>query len=130
MDGFGKVACLAAKMSREGTNPRDAWERSAKEIFPKRSMRIKNCPRCAFLGIAEDGLIVGVSSGNYTSSQDSKRYAIAGVDLLRKEPDLCDNVNEMWRRVMYNEQDRDKTHNEQMNVVAALWKYGYIKHSA
>ena len=31
---------------------------------------------------------------------------------------------------MCNEQDKDKKHNEQMDVVAALWKNGYIKHNA
>ena len=73
---------------------------------------------------------MGISSGNYTNSRDNKRYAIAGVDLLRNEPDLCGNVKEMWRRIMCNEQDKDKKHNEQMDVVAALWKNGDIKHTA
>ena len=133
MSQYGKVACLAAKRARNSKKrawnskkPRQAWEKSAKEVFPdKPASQDKDCPRSAFLGLAEDGLIVGIPSGNYTKSQDSKRYAIAGVDLLRKEPALCDCPRKMWYRIM----GKNKKHNNQMEVVAALWKNGDIKDS-
>ena len=128
---YGEVARLAAKKAREGMAPLQAWKKSAEKIFHDRPpSRNKDCPRCAFLGLAKDGLIVKVDPGNYTKSEDNKRYAIAGVALLRKEPNLCDDVNEMWRRIMCNEPDKDKKHNNQMDVVAALWKNYDIKHSA
>lgn len=130
MSKFGKVAILAAKRAQNGMVPQQAWEQSTEEVFPDRpASRDKGCPRYAFLGLAEEGLIVGIRPGDYTNSQDNKRYAVAGVRLLKNEPHLCTNVNKMWRRVMRNEQDKNKQHNEQMDVVAGLWKNGYIRHS-
>ena len=125
MSQYGEAACLAAEKARNGMEPEQAWEKSVKEV----ASQDKDCPRCAFLGLAEDGLIVGIPSGSYTRSRDNKRYAIEGVKLLRKEPDLCDNRSEMWRRIMRNEPDKNKTPNNQMEVVAALWKNGDIKDS-
>ena len=129
MSQYGKVACLAAKRARNVMEPEQAWKESAKEVFPdKPPSRNKVCPRCAFLGLAEDGLIVGIPSGSYTNSRDNKRYAVEGIKLLRKEPNLCDCPSKMWDRIM-GIMGKNKTHNNQMEVVAALWKNGDIKDS-
>lgn len=128
MSKYGEVACLAAKQARAGIAPAQAWRLAAEKVFPdSKSSRDKNCPRCAFLGLAEEGMVVGVSRGEYTSSQDNKRYAIDGVRLLVAKPQLSDDPNEMWRRVMAG---RKKQHNEQMVVVAALWNDNAIRSGA
>lgn len=128
MSKYGDVARLAAKKSRTGLDPVEAWKLSAAQVFPnKKSSRNKNCPRCAFLGLAEEGMVVGIPRGRYTRSQDNKRYAVEGLRLLLLDPTLCDHPDEMWRRVMSGE---SKQHNEQMQVVAALWKSGDIKSAA
>lgn len=125
MTRFGEVACLTAKKGQGGMDPKDAWEESAKEVFPdQESNRKKSCPRDAFLGLATEGLVAGTPPGDYTNSQRSREYALAGVKLLRDEPSLCTNPSEMWRRIDCN---KPGTHNQQMHVVAALWKSGYIK---
>lgn len=130
MSKYGELACLAAKGARDGTAPRQAWEEAAKAVFPDQSKREscdKGCPRDAFLGLAQDGLVVGVPAGKYTKSRLNKRYATKGVDLLRQNPHLADWPSELWRRVMHTEGDEGKNHNNQMDVVIGLWSNGDIK---
>ena len=127
MSQYGEVACLAAEMVQEGkeADPPRAWEKAAEKVISSSESRKKGCPRYAFLGLAEEGLIIGICPGNYTNSQDNKKYALAGVNLLREKPDLCNNPCEMWNRVM---RGTNKAHNGQMDVVAALWQNDYVRH--
>lgn len=119
MSKYGKVAVMAAEMARNGLNPIEAWRVSAKVVFPTQPpSRDKGCPKYAFLGLAEEGLVQGVSKGQYTKSMLNKLYAVEGVNLLRAEPELAGNPEGMWERIMSG---RYKQHNEQMSVVTALW---------
>ena len=132
MSKYGKIACWAAKNARKGVAPRKAWDGSAKKYYPESSQkesRKKGCPRHAFLGLAEEGLIAGIPHGEYTDSIENKEYAIAGVCLLMSEQDLCNNKSKLWRRVLCHVRadDRSKQHNNQMDVVVALWKNGDIR---
>ena len=70
-------------------------------------------------------MIAGISGGNYTKSQDNKKYALLGVELLRHEPRLRDRPAELWGRVM-RILGVEKAHNNQMEVVTALWKNGHV----
>lgn len=119
MSKYGDVARKAVTKARKGINPLDAWKQSATELFPtQKASRNKGCPRCAFLGLAEDGLLQGVPSGNYTHSRDNKRYAVGALELLRQKPELAGNIPEIWRRVSGG----NKKHNGQIDVVVALWR--------
>ena len=125
MSKYGETACLAAEKAQKGMAPPQAWKESAKKFFPDSpTSQDKPCPRCAFLGLASAGFIVGVPSGEYTTSQCSREHAIAGVNLLRDEPSLCTNPIEIWRRI---DCDKPDTYNQQMHVVASLWKGGHIR---
>ena len=122
MSNYGELAKLAASYARQGTRPADAWGKSAREIFPtQKASREKPCPKCAFLGLAEEGLVQGVPPGNYTKSRDNKRYALMAVKALRTDPDLVNDAKRLWEIVMAGE---EKQHNEQMCVVLALWQNG------
>lgn len=127
MSKYGKVARLAAGYARKGGRPAQAWRKAAAYVFPQqRASREKSCPRCAFLGLAQDGLIVGVPAGQYTRSKDNKRYATKAVRLLENKPSLCNDPSELWHHVMSDEKG-DKLHNDQMDVVVALWTSGDIE---
>ena len=127
MSKYGEIANLAVTKASKGMAPDRAWEEAAKAVFSdKRASRKKGCPRNAFLGLAEEGLVVDLAAGQYTGSVDTKRYAIKGVDLLRENSHLANNKTELWRRVMHTEGNKSKNHNNQMDVVIGLWMKGKI----
>ena len=124
MSSYGELAKLAASRARQGANPVEAWKDAAEDVFPtKKASREKGCPKCAFLGLAEEGLIRGVQPGRYTRSRDNKHYALVAVAALRSDPELANDADRLWEIVM---DGVTKKHNEQMCVVSALWQNGDI----
>lgn len=126
MNKYGQTAVDAVKMYRQRRfdSPVSAWEHVAGIIFVgKKSSIAKACPKNAFLGLCEEGLVRGIPAGKYTRSRLNKDYALRAVKLLRKNPDLASDPKLLWRRVMDGE---EKQHNGQMDVVVALWKAGLI----
>ena len=128
MSKYGTIAVCAAKKVREGNGlcPISAWKTSAEEIFPEqkeKTGREKSCPRCTFLGLAEEGLIRGIRRGHYVDSYANKLYAIEAVKLLQTSPELSDDPTQLWECVM---QGQIKQRNGQMDVAIALWKNGDI----
>ena len=86
MNKYGQVAIVATELYRLGqvSSPSAAWELSVKEIFPdSESSREKGCPRGAYLGLCEAGLITGIPSGKYSRSEKNKSYALEAVELIR-----------------------------------------------
>jgi hypothetical protein len=69
------------------------------------------------------GLVKGVPPGPYTDSERNRQYALDAVALLRRQPSLAGNASLLWSAVM---RGREKEHNQQMDVVIALWKAGLI----
>ena len=124
MSGYGKVTNRAVALACRGKYAVDAWKAAAAKVFPSQpASRDKGCPKCAFLGLAQEGVIRQVPPGNYTKSRDNKRYALLAVKALRADPSLANDVSKLWQRVMAGQK---KQHNQQMDVVVALWKGGHI----
>jgi hypothetical protein len=126
MGKYGDAAVLATQMMLDGraASPLDAWRMAVQLVFPRSlSSQEKGCPKCAYLGLCEDGLVNGVESGSYTGSVDNKRYAVEAVALLRWDPELADAPELLWACVT---DDSGKTHNGQMDVVIALWQADHI----
>jgi hypothetical protein len=129
MREYGEVAVGAAELTQTGgVQPPEAWERAAQNVFPhSASLQEKGCPRGAYLGLCEDGLVVGVPAGMYTRSRDNKGYALRAVELLAAEPGLADaGPRALWERVLGGQA---KAYNSQMDVVLALWQHGLIARS-
>jgi hypothetical protein len=117
---YAKVAIEAACAASDGVHPIAAWKASAaKEFLGSPSSEHKSCPKSAFLGLAESGEIIGIKQGKYTKSTDNKRYAEAALKLLRANESWAKSPLELWLRVM---EDSNKKHNNQMDVVIALWR--------
>ena len=122
MSKYAELARNAATAIRNGTPVIDAWNLSAHRVFPNQpASRDKGCPKNAFLGLAEEGLIKGVPRGDYTRSQLNKEYALKALSIMRKHPEFADDPEELWKSVM---QGTEKKHNQQMNVVTGLWNNG------
>jgi hypothetical protein len=123
---YGEAALAAVQMVAKGRvkHAPDAWNVAVEQIFPGRlpSQR-KGCPRGAFLGLCESGLIKGVPSGTYTKSRLNKQYAIEAVNILRERPALADDPDQIWRLVIGR---NEKVQNSQMDVVITLWQRGLI----
>lgn len=117
---YGMAAQRAADLARKGWDPIDAWKSVVTSIFPdSRAYQMKGCPKSAFLGLAEAGYIAGVPPGKYTTSTENKRYAIDALRLLQRDGGLANQPDELWHRVTRGASIK---HNEQMNVVIALWQ--------
>lgn len=121
MNQYGKVALKAVEQTKNGKAPPKAWLDAAKDVFvDKKSSIEKSCPRGTFLGLAEDGYIKGIPSGNYTRSTKNKAYGLAALQQLKMSPELAKNKKELWLRSC---NDQPKVQNGQMDVVLALWDH-------
>jgi hypothetical protein len=123
---YGEAAVTAVRLAASGGAQHivDAWEEAVGRIFPDSpSSRAKNCPRCAFLGLCEEGLVRGVAKGSYTRSKLNKRYAVSAARKLRDRPALADDPDQLWQLVV---EGAEKVENSQMDVVVTLWKRGLL----
>ena len=114
---------MAARDSSAGTGPAKRWESAMEKLYPTSpSAQKKGCPRGAFLGLCEEGLVKGIPAGRYTASKENKAYAVQAVVLLTEGARNW-SIGELWRAVSNG---AEKTHNSQMDVVLALWNNGLI----
>jgi hypothetical protein len=126
MSKYGKVAVGAVGLLKAGktADPVDAWEEAAAEAFPDRpASRKKGCPRGAFLGLCGAGLVSGIAPGSYTASKRSATYAVKAASLVMQNPRLAAEPEALWRLVLDGVWIK---HNEQMDVVLALWHNGLL----
>jgi hypothetical protein len=129
MAKYGDVAVRATGLLRTPhTVPLDAWRAAAAEVFPgKRPAQKKACPRGAFLGLCEEGFVVGVPAGSYGAAEHNKGYAVEAVRLLIEDPRVAESgPTALWLRVMNG---REKAANHQMDVVLTLWAHDLIVRS-
>ena len=130
---YGKVAIEATKHIQETKKyPRKAWQDFAEKTFGTGTHGAnKDCPRNAYLGLCEDGLVTGVPSGDYVREQKGKKlnksYAVQAVRMLCRDSSLGNlRSKELWNRIMEVIEDGPDNHNNQMDVVLALWHEGMI----
>ena len=84
--------------------------------------RKKGCPRGAYLGLCEEGLVKGIPPGHYTTSKNNKAYAVRAAALLAEGRQGW-STSSLWQAVT---NDPEKAHNSQMDVVMVLRKNGLI----
>lgn len=118
---YGKAAVGAVELFVQGglASPEEAWNRAIEKETKSCESRKKSCPRNAFLGLCEEGLIEGIPPGSYTDSVLNKKYALLAIDLLRQNSVLASSSMGLWRAVMAGE---EKVPNSQLDVVIGLWK--------
>ena len=123
MTTYAKTALQAVNLyhSKAAGNPTEAWKMAAEICVPTLEGRKKGCPKGAFLGLCEEGRVIDVPSGSYTKSKLNKDYAVRAVRLLRSNPHLANDVTQLWGEVMPGGDNENKRHNQQMDVVIALW---------
>jgi hypothetical protein len=121
---YGEGALMAARHRSSGdVNPVARWESAMENLYPTSpAARKKGCPRGAFLGLCEAGLVKGIPAGRYTASKDNKAYAVRAAELLAEGTQSW-STSALWKAVS---NDPEKTHNSQMDIVLALWKNDLI----
>jgi hypothetical protein len=121
---YGEGALVAARQEASADiGPLARWERAMQKVYPTSvAARKKGCPRGAFLGLCEEGLVKGIPAGHYTASRDNKAYAVRAVILLSKGEQKL-SISALWNAVTNGS---EKAHNNQMDVVLALWRNGLI----
>ncbi len=125
MGQYGRAAIRAVELYTSGIvgSPVEAWERATSEFYGRgTASQKKGCPRNAFLGLCEEGLVRGIPAGRYTRSRKNKQYAVDAVR-IQHTPGLADSPGDLWHAVTGAER---KVHNQQMIVVAALWNHELI----
>ena len=126
MGKYGEAAEIATKLliSNKVSSPVDAWELAVTEVFPNsESSRKKGCPRNTFLGMCEEGLVIGAKSGSYTRSKKNKGYALKALSLLTTNIDFISDKNSLWKLVI---EGQNKRQNSQMDIVVTMWEKGLI----
>lgn len=127
MNKYGQAAIMAVKLitDKKMIDPIIAWDESTTKIFGRgTSSQSKGCPRGAFLGLCEEGLVVGIPPGDYTKSKHNKLYSVEAVKILKFNDDYDISPSQLWKKVIQN---GNKAHNSQMDVVLALWANGLIE---
>ncbi|MFX3636321.1 MAG: hypothetical protein ACE3L7_09745 [Candidatus Pristimantibacillus sp.] len=123
MNKYGDVAIIAVRsiLNEEKLQPLVAWKEAASVAFGEGTWaQRKGCPKNAFLGLCEEGLVKGIAVGNYvekSGSQKNKGYAVHAIQILRDKPELADDKLGLWREVMNGVK---MSHNSQMDVVLSL----------
>ena len=122
---YGEAAIMVARQGRSAsTDPRARWERAMGRLYPTSpAARSKGCPRGAFLGLCEEGLVKGIPAGHYTASRDNKEYAVRAVAFLN-ERQQHPSRSELWQAATNG---AEKKENGQMDVVLALWNNDLIE---
>lgn len=121
MSNYGEVAVRAVGLLlwETGVSAPDAWGQAVGRVFAHSpSSREKSCPKSTFLGLCEEGVVVGVEPGSYTRSRLNRDYALQALEALRKDPTLAGDKHQLWRIAT---QGRDIRENSQMEVLLALW---------
>lgn len=118
---FGHNAVKAVELLHKGIvkSPQEAWKKAGNEILEKRVYVEKGCPKSAFLGLCEEGLVKGVPAGRYTRSTRNKKYTIDGYNALKKNPSLRYDIKAFWDYVKPNE---TISHNYQLDVLVHLYE--------
>jgi hypothetical protein len=119
---YGLTALKSVKNHKDSYSIIEIWSGSVKEVFETKSAQEKSCPKNTFLGLCEEGLVKGISKGNYTKSVKNKEYATRAVEILKQNTQTTFTPKELWDKLELG----DKRHNSQMDVVLALWEHGLI----
>jgi hypothetical protein len=126
MGQYGEAAIIATEYLVQGklTSPRDAWNLAVSKVSESNESRRKGCPRDAYLGLCDAGLVSGISAGKYGPKNNvNGRYAVNACQLLRSEPSLVTDKTTLWDRI---DEPRARNQNGQLDVVVTLWNKGLL----
>jgi hypothetical protein len=124
-DKFGYTAVKAVELIQKGTSksPKEAWEKAGYQVLEKKVYVEKGCPKNAFLGLCEEGIVKGVPRGKYTKSVKNKKYALKAFEKLQEDPSIKNDIKKFWEIVGPKP---TISHNYQLNVVIQLMEHNLL----
>ena len=124
---YNKYGLTAIESTLAESDPIESWSLAVDTYLESKSSRDKACPKNAFLGLCEAGLVKGIKADSYFKKNKlnlNKKYAVTAVNILRRNESV--SKKELWLKVREELGLGDKRHNSQMDVVLALWENDLI----
>lgn len=127
MARYGQAAVRAVALVSDGQfrSIAEAWSRATSDVGQSDPDK---CPKSAFFGLCEEGLVRGVPAGDYSRSKLklNKQYALEALRLIGEDKAKARlTPKELWAAVM-ERLGIEKAYNDQMEVVLDLWNEGLI----
>lgn len=119
MNQYDQVTVKAVELIQKGESPAVAWSTALKEV--RHSTYVKPCARAAFLGLCEEGMIIGCKKGKYSRGKKNKEYAVKALRYLVKHPEDSNlSPNELWKKASVSATLPKQT-GYQMDIVIAVF---------
>jgi hypothetical protein len=119
---YGLIAVEVVENYDQSISLITTYKTVAEKNLETKSSQEKGCPKGAFLGLCQDGMVKGIPKGNYTKSIKNKQYALQAVDILKRAGKKTFTPKKLWLELRLG----DKKSNSQMDVVLALWNKNLI----
>ncbi|EST59134.1 hypothetical protein K151_1958 [Proteus hauseri ZMd44] len=125
MGTYGKAAVQTALNYDDKVNLREQWTNAISKETTSKSSINKGCPKGAFLGLCELGLVKNIPSNDYNAGADNKRHAKELLALAIENPNIT--ATECFRLYQKSNNDLPKNHNGQADVVISLLEANLIR---
>ena len=124
MSKYAQAAVDIAQRCQSAESPdlKYEWDKAMLELYPnQKPARKKSCPKNAFLGLCETGMVTGIDARSYGVSQGNlnKKYAVEAAHLILEG---LTNKKALWETVCGGE----KTPNSQVDIVLAIHAAGLL----
>lgn len=118
---FGEVAIRAMELRGIDPNisPSKAWDQARIEIISYN----KVCPRSAFLALCEEGYLIGIEPGRYSTNElrENKDHAILAVTHINFNAEDFSNYKRIWDNLGIK-----TSHQGHIDVIYGLFIGGYL----
>ena len=124
---YGQAAVRATEnVVSNGIAPKYAWESAIAQLTTKPESRRKSCPRNAYLGLCESGVVAGIVAASYGQSRTSKngQYALNAYRILKSNSGRPMGKTALWAQATAPVTLKE---NQQMDVVLALWNQNRLR---
>ncbi|CRY55648.1 Uncharacterised protein [Yersinia intermedia] len=121
MTKYTEAALIVVKrcQANDSLNVMVTWQSVIREL----KAYDEACPRSAFIGLCEEGLVKGIPAGSYGLRENNKNkgYAVAAANLILSGHELDHKV--IWRKVT----DSNIVPHDQVNIVIALHNAQFLQ---
>lgn len=127
-----RTALDAYELAAGGTHPPDAWVQVLKQVYAGRQLenQLKHtCPKWAFSGLCNAGVLVGVSAGSCeeAATRSSARFVLRALELVSADHALLQDKAQLKRRVFGTPgSEGHRQPNGEVAVLLGLWEAGLV----